>query len=233
MSSWRSLTPSSRCTWRFTRNLPSGKPQVRDRHLKFHEDRDNLAGWPLMRLFCGSIPRDLPTRAHFVPACGSSAFEVRGWQLTSGNQPGGRKGRLAGGPARRAGQSQPRPPSRPSGSGHERHCQDNALRCRVPFPPKFCTVLDQAGRVNAGSRRYRWVRPRDQALGHVSHRGRLPDHRLLRHGGRPSRPSHIDWDLSATEKGRYEYAILKELKEIAEHRPRWPTRCRATSATAA
>lgn len=24
-------------------DLPSGRPQVRDRHLKFHEDRDNLA----------------------------------------------------------------------------------------------------------------------------------------------------------------------------------------------
>jgi hypothetical protein len=23
-------------------DLPSGRPQVRDRHLKFHEDRDNL-----------------------------------------------------------------------------------------------------------------------------------------------------------------------------------------------
>ncbi|AFV14802.1 hypothetical protein OEM_p100220 (plasmid) [Mycobacterium intracellulare subsp. yongonense 05-1390] len=27
---------------RITRDLPSGRPQVRDRHLKFHEDRDNL-----------------------------------------------------------------------------------------------------------------------------------------------------------------------------------------------
>jgi hypothetical protein len=25
------------------KDLPSGRPQVRDRHLKFHEDRDNLA----------------------------------------------------------------------------------------------------------------------------------------------------------------------------------------------
>jgi len=24
------------------KDLPSGRPQVRDRHLKFHEDRDNL-----------------------------------------------------------------------------------------------------------------------------------------------------------------------------------------------
>jgi hypothetical protein len=27
---------------RITRDLPSGRPQVRDRHLKIHEDRDNL-----------------------------------------------------------------------------------------------------------------------------------------------------------------------------------------------
>jgi hypothetical protein len=26
------------------KDLPSGRPQVRDRHLKFHEDRDNLVG---------------------------------------------------------------------------------------------------------------------------------------------------------------------------------------------
>jgi len=25
------------------KDLPSGRPQVRDRHLKFHEDRDNLS----------------------------------------------------------------------------------------------------------------------------------------------------------------------------------------------
>jgi hypothetical protein len=38
-------------------DLPSGRPQVRDRHLKFHEDRDNLLvdgqtyhfqGWTIM-----------------------------------------------------------------------------------------------------------------------------------------------------------------------------------------
>jgi hypothetical protein len=29
------------------KDLPSGRPQVRDRHLKFHEDRDNLEHAPL------------------------------------------------------------------------------------------------------------------------------------------------------------------------------------------
>jgi hypothetical protein len=28
------------------KDLPSGRPQVRDRHLKFHEDRDNLTEVP-------------------------------------------------------------------------------------------------------------------------------------------------------------------------------------------
>lgn len=30
------------CSWRITRDLPRGNAQVGDRHLKFHEDRDNL-----------------------------------------------------------------------------------------------------------------------------------------------------------------------------------------------
>jgi len=30
------------CSWSFTRGLPPGRSQVGDRHLKFHEDWDNL-----------------------------------------------------------------------------------------------------------------------------------------------------------------------------------------------
>jgi hypothetical protein len=32
------------CSWRITRDLPLGGSQVGDRHLKFHETRDNLGG---------------------------------------------------------------------------------------------------------------------------------------------------------------------------------------------
>ena len=41
-SSCARRSPSSWCSWRFTRCLPRGGLQAGDRHLKFHEFRDNL-----------------------------------------------------------------------------------------------------------------------------------------------------------------------------------------------
>jgi hypothetical protein len=38
------------------KDLPSGRPQVRDRHLKFHEDRDNLAKRPTRLLGAVEYP---------------------------------------------------------------------------------------------------------------------------------------------------------------------------------
>ena len=52
----------------------------------------------------------------------------------------------------------------------------------------------------------------DQAV--VHHRRRLPGHRLPRQPDDASaRTFHIDWDLSAAEKGGYEYFMLKEIAE--------------------
>jgi hypothetical protein len=44
LARWRS--PSSRCSWRITRDLPDGRAQVGDRHLNLYESRDNLPAAP-------------------------------------------------------------------------------------------------------------------------------------------------------------------------------------------
>ena len=62
----------------------------------------------------------------------------------------------------------------------------------------------------------------DQAGG--DHRRRLPDHRLRRQRGRTCRPFHIDWDLSAAEKGGYDYFMLKEIARAARRGRRHPAR---------
>ena len=47
-------------------DLPSGRPQVRDRHLKFHEERDNLAPhstrrwWQLLDAHCPGDRNEQP-----------------------------------------------------------------------------------------------------------------------------------------------------------------------------
>jgi hypothetical protein len=52
---WYFLVTAVPClvgSWRNTRDLPSGRPQAGDRHLNFHESRDNLvvaAYWMLKR----------------------------------------------------------------------------------------------------------------------------------------------------------------------------------------
>jgi len=51
------------CSWRITRDLPDGRAQVGDRHLKIYESRDNLPDgvfrFPIN--LSGAIREDVPS----------------------------------------------------------------------------------------------------------------------------------------------------------------------------
>ncbi len=52
--------------WSVTRDLPPGRAQVGDRHLKFHEDRDNLCADPAL-LGCQAEANRCEHRGDLVP----------------------------------------------------------------------------------------------------------------------------------------------------------------------